>query len=128
MRSAHILLGAADWPLIGREPELNALATARADRRRHGAVLIGAAGVGKSRLAREALATAEREGAHVEWVQATRSAATVPLGALAEIVPDVTRSDDVVSLMRRSAERLSERAGRRPVALGVDDAQLLDPA
>jgi DNA-binding CsgD family transcriptional regulator len=127
-RSTQILLGAGDWPLIGRESELNALAMARDAGRRHGAVLIGAAGVGKSRLARDALAMAQHQGAHVEWVQATRSAATVPLGALAEIVPDVTRSDDVVSLMRRCAEQLSQRAAGRAVVLGVDDAHLLDPA
>ena len=84
-------------------------------------------GVGKSRLAREAQAAAERDGAFVEWVQATRSAATVPLAAVADLVPESVRSDDVVTLMRRCGEDLRERAAGRPVVLGVDDAQLLDP-
>jgi hypothetical protein len=45
----------------------------------------GPPGVGKSRLAREAIAAAEHEGALVEWVQATRSAASVPFGGTAQV-------------------------------------------
>ena len=41
------------------------------------------AGVGKSRLVQEAQAAAERDGAFVGWVQGTRSAAAVPLAAVA---------------------------------------------
>jgi DNA-binding NarL/FixJ family response regulator len=90
-------------------------------------VVVAEAGVGKSRLAREARAEAERDGAFATWVQGTRSAATVPLGAVAELVPERARSDDVVSLLRGCGEELSARAAGRPVVLGVDDAQLLDP-
>ncbi|HEX3977363.1 MAG TPA: LuxR C-terminal-related transcriptional regulator [Solirubrobacteraceae bacterium] len=118
---------AGPWPLIGRDRELAEITAARADGGCHGVVVIAEAGVGKSRLAREAQATAEREGAFVEWVQATRSAATVPLAAVADLVPDTVRSHDVVALMRHCGEDLRERAAGRPVVLGVDDAQLLDP-
>ena len=120
-------IAGGQWPLIGRVRELESLVAARTNPRCHGAVLIGAAGVGKSRLAREALSTAAADGACVQWVHATRSAATVPLGALTEIVPETARSDDVVALMRRSAEGLRDRADGRSIVLGVDDAQLLDP-
>lgn len=73
---------APSWPLVGRAGELERVAQARA--RGSDAVLInGLAGVGKSRLAREVLAQAERDGAIAGWVQATRSAASVPLGAFA---------------------------------------------
>jgi DNA-binding CsgD family transcriptional regulator len=116
------------WPLVGRDRELAEIAAARADGSCRGVVVIAQAGVGKSRLAREAQATAEREGAFTEWVQATRSAATVPLAAFADLVPDEVRSDDTVALQRRCGEGLRERAAGRPVVLGVDDAQLLDPA
>ena len=50
----------------------------------------------------------ERDGAFVDWVQATRSAAAVPLAAVADLVPDEVRSDDIVALMqtlRRGAAR-----------------------
>ena len=61
-------------------------------------------GVGKSRLAREAQDAAERDGAFVDWVQATRSAAAVPLGAVADLVPEEVRSDDIVTVLRRCGE------------------------
>ncbi len=119
-------LGGA-WPLVGRDRELEAIAAARAAPGCHGVVVIADAGVGKSRLAREGLDVAERDGAFVDWVQATRSAAAVPLAAMAGLVPDEVRSDDIVALMRRCGEELGARAGSRPVVIGVDDAQLLDP-
>ncbi len=115
------------WPLVGRDRELAEIAAARADDGCHGVVVVAQAGVGKSRLIREAQATAEREGALTQWVQATRSAATVPLAAFADLVPDEVRSDDTVTLLRRCGEDLRRRAAGRPVVLGVDDAQLLDP-
>jgi DNA-binding NarL/FixJ family response regulator len=122
---ASALVGA--WPLIGRGRELDAIAAARATPGCHGVVVMADAGVGKSRLAREAQAAAARDGAYATWVQGTRSAATVPLGAVAELVPEQARSDDLVSLLRGCGEELSARAAGRSVVLGVDDAQLLDP-
>jgi DNA-binding NarL/FixJ family response regulator len=86
-----------------------------------------AAGVGKSRLARGAVTAAQDAGALVEWVQATRSAAAVPLGAFAGVLATDARSEDPLELMQRSGEELRERAGSRPIVIGVDDAQLLDP-
>ena len=61
------------------------------------------------------------------WVQATRSAAGVPLAAFAGLLPADVSSDDPLALMRESASALHERAGDRPIVLGIDDAQLLDP-
>src|SRR3984885_8873722 len=115
------------WPIVGRERELDAIAVARATPGCRGVVVMADAGVGKSRVAREAQAAAERDGAFTTWVQGTRSAATVPLGAVAELVPEQARSDDLVSLLRGCGEELSARAAGRSVVLGVDDAQLLDP-
>jgi DNA-binding CsgD family transcriptional regulator len=124
----HHLPEALAWPLVGREAELERIASVRARSDRTGVVLSAAAGVGKSRLARHAVEAAERDGALTRWVQATRSAAAVPLGALAGLVPADVRSGDPLELMRRSAEALRDGAGDRRVVLGVDDAQLLDPS
>jgi DNA-binding NarL/FixJ family response regulator len=115
------------WPLVGREGELERIAQARADSGCPGVVVSAVAGVGKSRLAREALAAAQREGAVIHWAQATTSAAAVPLGAFAGLVRDEVRSDEPLELMRRSAEALGRRSDGRMVVVGVDDAQLLDP-
>jgi hypothetical protein len=48
-----------------------------------GVVLAGAAGVGKTRLAREALVVAAQRGALTRWAVATASARALPLGAFA---------------------------------------------
>ena len=88
---------------------------------------MGRAGLGKSRLAREALAEAERDRALTGWVQATRSAAAVPLGAFAAVISAEVRSDDPFELMQLSVRALRERADGRPLVLGVDDAPWLDP-
>jgi DNA-binding NarL/FixJ family response regulator len=116
----------ASWSLVGRGDELARIALARAEGRT-GVVISGPAGVGKSRLAREALSAAERDGAVVGWVQATRSAASVPLGAFASLLPADVRSDDLFELMQRSVQALHDRARGHPFVLGVDDAQWLDP-
>lgn len=91
-------------------------------------VVVASAGVGKSRLAREACAAAHANGALTLWSQATASSAAIPLGALAGLIPDDVSSGDPLELMRRTSAALLERAGQRRVVLAVDDAQLLDEA
>ena len=118
----------AAWPLTGREEELSAIAAARADPGCQGVVIVAAAGVGKSRLARAAEEAAAQDGATVHVARATSSAASVPLGAFAGLIPPGVRSDDTLELMRRSADAIAARArADQRVVLGVDDAQLLDP-
>src|SRR5262249_58166635 len=114
------------WPGGGRAGARAGTAAARDGGAARGVVVVGSAGVGKSRLAREAGDDAGRRGALVEWVQATRSAASVPLGALAALLPGDARSDDALELMRSCVRALGERAAGRPVVLAVDDAHLLD--
>jgi predicted ATPase len=116
------------WPFVGRDDELERLLLAREDAACSGAVISGPAGVGKSRLALELLSATEQRGAATEWVQATRTAATIPLGAFAELVPEGARSDDRLQLLRGSVEALREHAAGRPLVVGVDDAHLLDAA
>jgi DNA-binding NarL/FixJ family response regulator len=120
--------GADIWPLTGRDAELRQIEAARADPRCAGVVISGAPGVGRSRLAREACTSAEEAGDLVYWVQGTVSSAVIPLGAFAALIPDDVRSDEPLELIRRSTERLRERAAGRAVCIGVDDADLLDPA
>ena len=108
------------WPLVGRNAELAQIAAARADERCPAVVISAAAGVGKSRLAREACIAAEVDGPPSLWAQATASSATIPLGALAALIPDEVRSDDPLELVRRSVAALRERAGGRTVLLAVD--------
>jgi DNA-binding NarL/FixJ family response regulator len=115
------------WPLVGRDQELRQVAAARSDPACSACVIRAPAGAGKTRLAREAQGAAEAEGASTLWAQASASSATIPLGALAGVIPDEVRSDDPFELVRRSAAALRGSAEGRPVMLVIDDAQLLDP-
>ena len=114
------------WPFVGRAQELANIAEARADEC-CGVVVCADAGIGKSRLGREALASAERTGAMTEWVQATRSAGLVPLGAWAGLLPEEIPSDQAFRLLQATVRELHRRADGRPIVVGVDDAQWLDP-
>ncbi|MGA8519048.1 MAG: AAA family ATPase, partial [Pseudonocardiaceae bacterium] len=59
---------AATWPLTGRAEELSLISgLTRGREGPTGVVLAGAAGVGKTRLAREALAAAQQRGAVTRW-------------------------------------------------------------
>ncbi|MGH3781960.1 MAG: LuxR C-terminal-related transcriptional regulator [Pseudonocardiaceae bacterium] len=113
------------WPLTGRAEELSRISGLT--RRRDGpagVVLAGPAGVGKTRLAREALAAAEQRGALTRWAVATASARTLPLGAFAATLGVV--GPDPARLVRQASEALLVGAGRAGVVIGVDDAHLLD--
>lgn len=89
-----------------------------------GVVLAGPAGVGKTRLAREALVAAQRRGALTRWAVATASARVLPLGAFAATLGVV--GPDPARLMRQASEALVAGAGRAGVVVGVDDGHLLD--
>lgn len=115
------------WPLVGRCGELARTECALAAGAQ-AVVLAGAAGTGKTRLAREALASARERGAAVEWIVATRAASTVPLGTVAHFVDANSAGDDLPLTQYQSVvSRLQERADRRQLIIGVDDAHLLDP-
>jgi tetratricopeptide (TPR) repeat protein len=116
------------WPLVGRQAELEAL-VADIREARGGVVLAGAAGVGKTRLAKEALAGVHAVGRDVEWVAATRAAASIPFGAVSHLLPAGERlGGDRLDTLRRAAAVLAQRGRGRPLVLGVDDAHLLDDA
>lgn len=86
--------------------------------------MAGAAGVGKTRLAREALAVAQQCGARTRWAAATASARAWPLGAFAAMLGVV--GPDPARLLRQASAALLAGAGRAGVIVGVDDAHLLD--
>ena len=113
------------WPLTGRAEELQAITESVDTADAAGIVLAGAAGVGKTRLARETLTRAGRRGRVCRFVAATASAQSVPLGAFADYAdrlgPDpLARVRDVVDAVTHT------RRDRGPVVVGVDDAHLLD--
>jgi DNA-binding CsgD family transcriptional regulator/tetratricopeptide (TPR) repeat protein len=114
------------WSFVGREEELDLVERYRAEGGR-AVVLTGTAGVGKSRLAREALERCSRRGDITRWVQATRSAATVPLGAFSALLPESVRAENQLELLRLGTRSIRGLAGGGLLVLGIDDAHLLDP-
>jgi DNA-binding CsgD family transcriptional regulator/tetratricopeptide (TPR) repeat protein len=117
------------WGLVGRGEELELLRAALSDVGTRGAVLSGAPGVGKTRLAAELLKHAADQGWATQWTVGTRAVASVPFGAFAHLL---SAGEDTASsspdALRRARDELRRRVGDRPLALGVDDAHLLDEA
>jgi DNA-binding CsgD family transcriptional regulator len=107
------------WSFVGREPELERVVAALAGGR--GVVLVGDAGVGKTRLLAEAIERSEAAGRRVLTVRATRSSGSMPLGAFAPLLPV---GDEAASLSRARDAILA----REPAVLAVDDAHALDEA
>ena len=117
------------WPLVGRREELALFAEALTTPGTSGVVFAGAAGVGKTRLAREALAAAESKGWAARWAVATRAAASIPFGALAHLLPGWRWLVRIGSSCCAVRPRVwCEGTGAARLALGVDDAHLLDDA
>jgi DNA-binding CsgD family transcriptional regulator len=117
------------WPLVGRREELERIERVLRDRAASGVVVAGAAGVGKTRFAREALGVAEAAGCFTLWSTATRAAASIPFGAFAHLlpVPDAGPAGRL-DLLRRAGGALREQANGRRLVLAIDDAHLLDEA
>jgi DNA-binding CsgD family transcriptional regulator len=115
---------------MGRDSELERLASLIAAGR--SVVIAGPTGIGKSRLARELLKRAGDIIGDVVRVTATRSAAEIPFGAIAALVPATASAD--VSFVDTRAERIEQcvsaltAAQDGPRALLIDDLQLLDAA
>jgi DNA-binding CsgD family transcriptional regulator len=119
--------GAARWPLIGREEELADLVATMVMPGPGSVVLAGRPGIGRTRLARDALHQAQPAGFVTEWFVATSAAASIPFGAFARLLRDLDpEASDRLTLFLTAVESLAERAGGRRLVLGVDDAHLLD--
>jgi DNA-binding CsgD family transcriptional regulator len=135
---------ARTWPLVGRDGELSALSAAMDDAGCGGVALAGAAGVGKTRLAREVAELALLRGLVTVAVRASKSAADVPLMALSPlfaelaIEPATTESPGWAAAAaiarltgsgrRGGGQAGSGRAGNKRLVLLVDDVQELDDA
>lgn len=122
------------WPLVGRYEVLDRIVDALAEPGVGGVVLIGPAGIGKTRLAIESLRRRADDGGATYRITASTAAAAIPLAALAPLVgigvadvgglaPDIART----ALFHRAVNDVTQRAeesGRLLVM--IDDVDRLD--
>jgi DNA-binding NarL/FixJ family response regulator len=120
---------AVEIPLVGRAVELDLIRTRLGEAAPPSIVLVGPAGVGKTRLAGEASELANQMGYTTAKVIATRAAASIPLGPFAPLLPDATiGTGGLLGLLRSVADSLLERAEDGRLLVVVDDGHLLDDA
>ncbi len=112
-------------PLTGRDSDFAFIRRALAGAGNHsGVVIAGAAGVGKTWLAREVLRRAEACGERTKWIVGTESARALPLGAFIGELGEAM--SDPLTNVRRVISSFVAQQRRGRVVVGVDDAHLLD--
>jgi DNA-binding winged helix-turn-helix (wHTH) protein/DNA-binding CsgD family transcriptional regulator len=120
------------WPFTGRSRELEVLGEIFRGGDASGVLIVGPAGVGKTRLVEEALVLAERVGRPIARAVGHPAAREIPLGALAHLLPRRLTADIGVDAEERTAffhaarSELAAMAGDDRLVVFVDDADLLD--
>lgn len=114
--------------LTGRDEELTTLRRALSGVGNYsGVVIAGAAGVGKTRLARELVSQAAAAGTKTNWIVGTASARPIPLGAFtASLGERLPGGVDPAPTVRRVINALVAQQRQGRMLIGVDDAHLLD--
>jgi len=90
-------------------------------------VIVAPAGTGKTRILQQIVRDVA-DVALTESLAATRSAQSLPLAAVASLLPsDSATPAEPIDLFRAVRREVDERAAGRPFVIGVDDGHLLDP-
>jgi ATP/maltotriose-dependent transcriptional regulator MalT len=116
------------WSFVGRAAELARLTDAATSATGRGLIFGGTAGIGKSRLLREGIATIDTDRVAVWNATANAATAGLPLGGLSPVLPaDQPPGATPAGLLRWAVDALHRQAAGRPIVLAIDDAHLLDP-
>jgi DNA-binding NarL/FixJ family response regulator len=122
------------WPVIGRAAELELFDGALSAADGAGLIINGAAGVGKTRLADECRERAAAGGHPTERVVGSRTAALLPLSAVAALLPgglarpDADGEVNALAFFEETRHALHDRYHGQRLVLVVDDVSLLDAA
>lgn len=112
------------WPLVGRDDDVGEIVRSIVGDASRGVALAGKAGVGKSRLAREAMAAAAGAGWTVRSIAATATSCPIPLGAFSQWTEEGETAP--FALARKVVENLTDGVPPDRLLVFVDDAHLLD--
>lgn len=77
----------SEWPTVARDAERRVVVDGVVDGDVRGVVVSGGSGVGRTQLARAAVALASERGLRTAWASAAAATSEIPLGALAHLVP-----------------------------------------
>jgi DNA-binding CsgD family transcriptional regulator/tetratricopeptide (TPR) repeat protein len=131
---AGVAVALQRWPIVGRRSELELFEHALGSAELEGMLIHGRAGVGKTRLADECRQQAAASGHPTERVAGSRTAALLPLGAVAALLagglgaPGPDGQVRTVALLEETRRALHERHNGRRLVTVADDAALLDAA
>ncbi len=118
--------GVGAWPFRGRDEELEVIRGAIGPGGAGSVVVLGQAGVGKTRLLREVASSAERAGHPVRWIIGSPLVQHVALGAVTEFLPAETVGAEPAALAAYARGALLRRDGDSTAIVFVDDVHLLD--
>ena len=110
-------------PFVGRDALLRAAVDAAVDG--SGTVFHGIAGNGRTRMVDEVIAAIDRAGRRTALLHCRVAGPTMPLGAVAPLLPGVIPQQGV-SMVVAAREAIIGSLGGEQLFLGVDDLHLLD--
>ena len=120
------------WPFTARTDELRDIGAGYEDVEQGGVLVVGVAGVGKTRLAEEAVRLAERAGLPTARASGHAAMRDIPLGALAHLLPSAVGElagsprDARTLLFHRARVELTALGAGDRLILFVDDVDLVD--
>ncbi|MGW4461305.1 LuxR C-terminal-related transcriptional regulator [Micromonospora sp. NPDC004704] len=115
------------WNFVGRAAEIDRLTAAATSSRGRGLIFSGDAGIGKSRLLREAVKRLPADRFAVWHASGNIATGGLPLGGLAQVLPaDQPAGLSAAGVLRWALDALHQQAAGRTIVLAIDDAHLLD--
>jgi DNA-binding CsgD family transcriptional regulator len=112
-----------EWPFVARSAEIDLAVDAVENSSFSGVMFVGAAGVGKTALARAVAQRLDGRGRRTHFVLGTQTSRDVPLAAFAGIV-QIPGALEPIRLLAAAHDALD---AIEDLLLVVDDAHLLDP-